>query len=191
VDLAGVIVTADALHTQREHVDYLASRGAHWVLTVKGNQPNLRKQLAGLPWRQVEIGPRSAETSHGRREIRSVKVVTIAVGILFPHAAQAIQLTRKTRPVSGRGRWHTEIVYAITDLPPHQAGPDELATRSVDIGRSRTPCTGSATSPWCGSLPDPRRRRTTGHGYLPQPRDQPSPAGRGSQHRRRATPSRS
>jgi predicted transposase YbfD/YdcC len=98
VDLAGVIVTADALHTQREHVDYLASRGAHWVLTVKGNQPNLRKQLAELPWRQVEIGHRSAETSHGRREIRSVKVVTIAAGILFPHAAQAIQLTRKTRP---------------------------------------------------------------------------------------------
>jgi predicted transposase YbfD/YdcC len=127
LDVAGVIVTADALHTQREHVDYLASRGAHWVLTVKGNQPNLRKQLAALPWRHVEPGHRVAENSHGRREIRTLRVVTIAEGIVFPHATQAIQLTRKTRPLSGRGRWHTETVYAITDLDAHQARPGELA----------------------------------------------------------------
>ncbi|ANY10678.1 hypothetical protein AFB00_30190 (plasmid) [Pseudonocardia sp. HH130630-07] len=39
MDLTGVVVTAGALHTQREHVEYLHDRGAHWVLTVKGNQP--------------------------------------------------------------------------------------------------------------------------------------------------------
>lgn len=31
-DLRGVVVTADALHCQREHVAYLAERGAHWIL---------------------------------------------------------------------------------------------------------------------------------------------------------------
>jgi hypothetical protein len=101
------------------------------VLTVKGNQPRLRRQLAELPWRQVETCHRSAETAHGRREIRTLKVVTIAAGIEFPHAAQAIQITRRTRPVSAksgrRGKWRTETVYAITDLGPHQARPDELA----------------------------------------------------------------
>jgi predicted transposase YbfD/YdcC len=127
LDLTAVVVTADALHTQRGHVDYLASRGAHWVFMVKGNQPTLRRQLAELPWRQVEIGHRSAQSSHGRREIRTLKVVTIAAGILFPRAAQAVQLRRRTRPLSGRGRWRTETVYAITDLRPHQARPDELA----------------------------------------------------------------
>jgi predicted transposase YbfD/YdcC len=131
VDLAGVVITADALHTQRDHVDELYQRGMHWVFTVKGNQPRLRRQLATLPWRDVEPAHRSAETSHGRREIRSLKVVTIAAGIGFPHAAQAIQITRRTRPVSARtgrrGKWRTETVYAITDLRPHQARPDELA----------------------------------------------------------------
>jgi predicted transposase YbfD/YdcC len=131
LDLAGVVVTADALHTQREHVADLHARGAHWLLTVKGNQPSLRRQLAALPWRQVEAGHRSAETGHGRREIRTIKVVTIAAGIMFPHARQALQITRRTRPISARtgrkGRWHTETVYAITDLGPHQARPDELA----------------------------------------------------------------
>jgi predicted transposase YbfD/YdcC len=131
LDLTGVVITTDALHTQREHVADLRARGAHWVLTVTGNQPRLRRQLAGLPWRGVEADHRSAETAHGRREIRTSKVVTIAAGIEFPHAAQALQITRKTRPASTRsgrrGRWRTETIYAITDLRPHQARPDELA----------------------------------------------------------------
>lgn len=131
LDLTDVVITADALHTQREHVTALHARGAHWVMTVKGNQPTLRRQLAELPWRQVREGHRSAETGHGRREIRVLKVVTIAAGIAFPHARQAIQVIRRTRPISARtgrkGRWHTETIYAITDLAPHQARPDELA----------------------------------------------------------------
>jgi predicted transposase YbfD/YdcC len=131
IDLAGVVITADALHTQRDHVTDLHARGAHWVLTVKGNQPRLRRQLAQLPWRDVAEGHRSVETGHGRREIRVLKVVTIAAGIEFPHARQAVQITRRTRPVSARtgrkGRWRTETVYAITDLGPHEARPDELA----------------------------------------------------------------
>jgi predicted transposase YbfD/YdcC len=131
IDLTGVVVTADALHTQREHVEDLHARSAHWVLTVKGNQPTLRRQLAGLPWRQVQPAHHRAEIAHGRREIRTLKVVTIAAGIAFPHARQAVQITRRTRPVSARtgkrGRWRTETVYAITDLAPHQARPDELA----------------------------------------------------------------
>ncbi|MEW2378551.1 hypothetical protein AB0883_20975 [Micromonospora sp. NPDC047812] len=35
------------------HVDYLAEAGAHWILAVKGNQPNLHRQLAGVPWQAV------------------------------------------------------------------------------------------------------------------------------------------
>ncbi len=38
---------------------------------------------------------------------------------------------RKTRRLHAhsrtKGRWRTETVYAITDLEPHQARPDELA----------------------------------------------------------------
>jgi predicted transposase YbfD/YdcC len=129
INLAGVVVTADALHTQREHVETLTARGTHWVLSVKGNQPRLRRQLATLPWRAVEVAHRAAATVHGRREIRTLKVVTIAAGIEFPQARQAIQVVRKTRPIrAGRaGKWRTETVYAITDLAPHQARPDELA----------------------------------------------------------------
>ncbi|MFR9807004.1 transposase family protein, partial [Pseudonocardia sp. RS010] len=81
LDPSGAGITADALHTQREHVQTLHARGPHWVLTVKGNQPTVHRQLADLPWRDVEVGHRSVENTHGRREIRALQVVTIATGI--------------------------------------------------------------------------------------------------------------
>jgi hypothetical protein len=61
-----------------------------------------------------------------------LKVVTIAVGNAFPHARHAIEITYRTRPISvgtgKKGRWRTETVYVITDLGPHQARPEELAS---------------------------------------------------------------
>ena len=36
-DLAGTVVTADALHAQRDHATYLHERGAHYLLTIKNN----------------------------------------------------------------------------------------------------------------------------------------------------------
>jgi hypothetical protein len=42
IDLAGAVVTADAVHAQRAHTGYLAGqRGAHYLITVEGNQPGL------------------------------------------------------------------------------------------------------------------------------------------------------
>ncbi len=55
IDIAGAIITADALHTQRGHVSYLTGRGAHYLLTVKANQPRLLRQLRALPWTDVPV----------------------------------------------------------------------------------------------------------------------------------------
>jgi predicted transposase YbfD/YdcC len=126
-DLRGVVVTADALHCQRDHVTYLAERGAHWILTVKGNQPHLHTQLAALPWRAVPELHRTDERGHGRREIRTLQVLTLAGGIDFPHAAQALRIRRRRRRLDQPKRWTTETVYAITDLRVHQAKPAQLA----------------------------------------------------------------
>ena len=49
--LAGRVVTADALHTQRETAQYLVEeKGAHYLFTVKDNQPTLKADIASLPW---------------------------------------------------------------------------------------------------------------------------------------------
>jgi predicted transposase YbfD/YdcC len=127
IKLADAVVTADAMHTQRAHADYLVlQRGAHYLITVKGNQPALYTQLKALPWEQVPIMHTSADRAHGRIEQRSIKVVTVAIGIVFPHARQAIQITRKTRLLRSK-KWSTEIAYAVTSLTAEQTTAAELA----------------------------------------------------------------
>lgn len=124
--LDGAVVTADALHAPREHAAYLHGRGAHYLVTVKGNQPGLLRQLRSLPWKDVPPGHTGEGRGHGRAEKRVVKVVTVTAGLHFPHAAQAIQVTRRTRRLSGR-KWRTETSYAITSLPAARARADRLA----------------------------------------------------------------
>lgn len=126
-DLTDLVVTADALHTQDEHAAYLRRRGAYYVFAVKGNRKKLRKQLADLPWNDVPAGHTETETRHGRKVTRTYQVVTIAAGILFPDAAQAIRITRTRKRRDSRKRARTEIVYAITSLAAEQARPAELA----------------------------------------------------------------
>ncbi|MEU8403833.1 ISAs1 family transposase [Nonomuraea sp. NPDC048892] len=127
LDLAGVVVTVDALHTQREHATFLVeNKRAHYILVVKKNQLNLYRQVKGLLWRQAPIMHSEDHHGHGRSERRQLKVLTVRSGIAFPYAAQAIAIIRKTRPRHG-GRWKTVTVYAITSLATHQAGPAELA----------------------------------------------------------------
>lgn len=52
IDLTGVVVTADALHTTRDHATYLTDRGADHVFTVvftvKKNQHRLHGRLAAV-----------------------------------------------------------------------------------------------------------------------------------------------
>ncbi|MFF5291824.1 ISAs1 family transposase [Paractinoplanes globisporus] len=126
-DLRDTVITADALHCQRDHVAYLAERGADWILTVKGNQPTLHQQLAGLPWRAVPDATRDTGRGHGRREIRTLKILTISTGIDFPHAVQAIRIRRRRHRLDQPKRFTTETIYAITNLRVHQARPAQLA----------------------------------------------------------------
>ena len=60
-----------------------------------------------------------------------MKVVTVEAGLGFSHATQAIQIVRRSRPITPgtgkRAKWRTETVYAITSLTAAQAHPDELA----------------------------------------------------------------
>lgn len=125
IDLSNAVVTADALHTQNGHAEYLHERRADWIFTVKGNRPKLLTELTGLPWKEVAVAASSNEKAHGRLEQRSLKVVTVSRGISFPHAAQAIQLVRRTRRGKGT-RWHTEVVYAITSFTAERIQGSEL-----------------------------------------------------------------
>lgn len=126
IDLTEVLVTADALHTQRGHADYLHQRGGHYLLIAKANQPTLHAQLVGLPWRQIPIADQQHDRGHGRVESRRLKITSVGVGIGFPHARLAIQIQRRRRRL-GCSSWSSETVYAVTSLSWHQARPDLVA----------------------------------------------------------------
>jgi len=126
LDLAGVVVTADALQTHREAAEFLVtSKQAQYLFTVKANQPALLDRCAHLPWHRVPVLDRTRDRAHGRVELRTLKAVSVA-GFAFPHAAQVIQVTRKVRDLDRR-RWRTVTVYAITSLTFAQASPARLA----------------------------------------------------------------
>ena len=69
---------------------------------------------------------RTYDKGRGRIESRTVKVTTVATGIGFPYARQAIQVIRRTRRGT-TARWRTETVYAVTDLDFNELSPAELA----------------------------------------------------------------
>lgn len=126
IELTGTVVTADALHTQTKHAHYLHSRGAHYLLTVKGNQPTLYRELKKLPWQQVPTVDVTTDKGHGRIETRTMKLLQAPASITFPNVHLAIELTRRRKPLHDR-RWATETVYLITDLDYQQATPALLA----------------------------------------------------------------
>ena len=123
LDLDGALITADAMHTQRSTAQWIISRGAHYLLTVKDNQPGLKRELETLPWKDVP-SISVPDGSHGRRVRRTIKAVEAPAWIDFPGAAQVIRI-RRTRTV--KGRKHIEVVHLICSLPPTDARPEQVA----------------------------------------------------------------
>jgi predicted transposase YbfD/YdcC len=128
LDLAEVVVTTDALQTHPEAAEFLvAKKQAHYLFVVKANQPTLLDRCQRLPWQRVPELDRTRDRGHGRIELRTLKAVSVH-HFGFPHAAQILQVTRKTRDLHDHPRRFTTVtVYAVTSLPFEQASPARLA----------------------------------------------------------------
>jgi predicted transposase YbfD/YdcC len=120
-DLAGAVITIDAMHTQHDTAQAIIGRQADYVMTVKSNMPTLYRQLKKLPW--AAIPAVSAVTAgHGRRARRTIKAALAPAWIEFDGAAQVAQLRRT---VTKNGKKTIEVVYLITS--DHDADPATLA----------------------------------------------------------------
>ena len=126
VDLTGAVLTTDALHTVRANLDWLVTdKKAHYIAIVKRNQPLLHAQVRALPRRQVPAGGATRDKGHGRAETRTLKAVHVS-GLDFPHARQAIKITRWRKDTT-TGRTTRQTVYAITSLDSADATAADLA----------------------------------------------------------------
>jgi predicted transposase YbfD/YdcC len=120
-DLAGAVITIDAMHTQSDTAQVITGRGADYVMTVKGNMPTLYRQLKKLPWARIPAAS-SVSTDHGRRSRRTIKAALAPAWIGFAGAAQVAQLRRT---VTTKGKKTVEVVYLITS--DRDADPATLA----------------------------------------------------------------
>lgn len=121
VDLAGVVVTADALHTRADTATHLVQElHADYVFTVKRNQRTLFDQAKALPWAQAPTLGTTRARGHGRARTRTVKAIDLAGRTTFPHAVQAERLRRHVRDLrAGEVSW--TCAYAVTSLEVGQA----------------------------------------------------------------------
>jgi predicted transposase YbfD/YdcC len=120
-DLAGAVLTIDAMHTQHDTAQLILARHADYVMTVKANMPTLYKQLKKLPWARIP-SVSSVSKDHGRRARRTIKVALAPTWVGFDGAAQVAQLRRT---VISKGKKTVEVVYLITS--DRSATPETLA----------------------------------------------------------------
>jgi len=126
VDLNQTVITADALHTQRAHADYLHKHGAGFVFTAKDNQPRLFAALDALPWAQTPVAARQVDRGHGRVTTRTIQVLPAPEDLPFPHVQQVWLIERYVTDLDGTPR-SAVAALGVTNLPADRATPAQLA----------------------------------------------------------------
>lgn len=154
-----VVVTADAMHTQENHVKAMNALRIGWILTLKDNQPGLYAAADAHPWQNEPVLHGTSETGHGRHDIRTIRLtsdVPDQIKARLPGAEQLmlIERYRHALPRGGApaactggdpgdhdplacaaacgGKLSCETVLAVTALTPAQAGPAFLLARNRD-----------------------------------------------------------
>lgn len=126
IDITGAVITGDAAHTQTATAAYLREQGAHYILTVKGNQPTLLAQTTDIVEMAVDPDEYLEYDRHGNKVTRRHIKTTPVDGIDFPGIAQVFRIRRDVWTLTGDHQ-STEIVYGISSLTCQQAGAGAVA----------------------------------------------------------------
>ena len=135
--LAGKILCADAMQTQRKFCTTALANGANYMLWAKDNQPTLvadieqffvpPRQAAG--WFKTPLPQTIASETckgHGRLEKRVLTVITDEEAFLqWPGVKQVFKLERYTKEIK-REVETTTVTYGLTSCDATQASAKEL-----------------------------------------------------------------
>ena len=126
LDLAGKVVTADALHTVKATARRIHERGGEFVLPVKENRRVLFDALDALPWGQAPIAHTATDRGHGRITTRTIQVLPAPDNLPFPHVSQVFLIERYVTGLRGEP---ISAVAALGIASPkaEQASPADLA----------------------------------------------------------------
>ncbi|MFV2085273.1 ISAs1 family transposase [Micromonospora sp. LOL_021] len=129
LDVAGLLLTLDALHTTKKTARLITGPPhAHYLLILKRNQPlALQAAQALLSGNDIEFADQTdidSDRGHGRTERRTIRVAPCDDS-LFPGARQVFRLRRDTGGLDGV-RTSKQIIYGIVSLDAEQARPQHL-----------------------------------------------------------------
>lgn len=126
LDLAGCVVTIDAMGCQREIVKKIVEKDADYVIAVKKNQPTLYEQIKQLFKQAIETQGKdlnlssfnSREKNRGREEIRNYLMITDVAERIDPlqkwRKLTSIGMVESVRVVDGKTSIETR--YFISSL---------------------------------------------------------------------------
>lgn len=124
--LAGTVLTADAMLTQRDLAAQILGQGGDYLLPIKGNQPETQQAITELfavaPWQHPHWPDTyhhytSFDHGHGRVEQRSLEASPILNPWLrWPAVGQVLKRTCR-RTDLGTGEVAETVSYAVTSLP--------------------------------------------------------------------------
>jgi predicted transposase YbfD/YdcC len=119
LDLAGAIVTADALHCHRNMAEAILAKGGDYLLALKGNRPALRAEAEARLAAEKGKSASVENFAHGRQERRTARVVSagnISESRDFPGLCTIVQITRERN-----GQAEERLYLASRRLGPKQA----------------------------------------------------------------------
>jgi predicted transposase YbfD/YdcC len=142
LDLTGVVVTGDAMQTQRSLSTQIVEAGGDYLWFVKDNQPTLHHDIERLFAPEVlapGCGPvpddftsaRTVEQQHGRLDERCIISSSLLKDYTpWPYLEQVFKLERIV--TDALGRVHQEVRYGVTSLPAQVAD----AARLLQVARA-------------------------------------------------------
>lgn len=132
LDLAGYVVSADALHTQPRWCRTILHQNGDYLVIAKRNQSDLRQTIAGMfsqpprPLLFPEVTAHTVDKQHGRLEVRHLRSsaeLSAYLAPLWPGVAQVFQVERT---VTRQQRTTQEVAYGMTSLSLARLPPDDL-----------------------------------------------------------------
>jgi hypothetical protein len=191
LNLDGMVITADALHGQRETARKIREDlGAHYVMVIKANQPSLLEAItARLNGTDAEFADTTwtdQGKGHGRREKRTIRTAPRRrhrLAARRPGPAHPPRHRPHPRPVGRQGdrlRHHQPPRSHRRTPPPRHLRTPALGNRKQGTLRPRRHIPGGRTeNPHRKPAQRPRRHPQPRHGSIPQERTR--------QHRSRPT----
>lgn len=132
LDLAGYVVSADALHTQPHWCRTILAQNGDYLVIAKRNQSDLRQTIADMfsqpprPLLFPEVTAHTVDKQHGRLEVRYLRSSAELSAYLAPHWPGVAQVFQVERTVTRHQRTTQEVAYGMTSLPAIRLPPDAL-----------------------------------------------------------------